>query len=229
MVEETKKVKKTIEKKASKLTIEVYDLQGKVEKEITLLPTIFDVKAAPSLIAQYVRVYLANQRQGNQEAKTRGEVSGTTKKMYKQKGTGRARHGAAKAPIFVGGGLAHAPKPRDYSLSMNKKQKRIVLLASLTIKLQQKSIIGLSDKFLKIEPKTKNFAQFLKTLKLKDNKNLLIVAKMEKNNLTLAAKNITGVEIVDALSINPYSLLNHKKILLMEGAIGLIEKHFKTI
>jgi len=229
MVEETKKIKKTPEKKTGKLAIEVYDLQGKVEKEITLSPAIFDVKAAPSLIAQYVRVYLANQRQGNQETKTRGEVSGTTKKMYKQKGTGRARHGAAKAPIFVGGGLAHAPKPRDYSLSMNKKQKRIVLLASLTIKLQQKSIIGLSDKFLKIEPKTKNFAQFLKTLKLKDNKNLLIVAKMEKNNLTLAARNITGVEIVDALSINPYSLLNHKKILLMEDAVSLIEKHFKNI
>ncbi len=227
MAEEAKKPKKTVEKKANKLAIDIFDPQGKVEKEMTLSPSIFSVKVAPALIAQYVRVYLANQRQGTQKAKTRGEVSGTTKKIYRQKGTGRARHGAAKAPIFVGGGVTHAPAPRDYSLSINKKQKRSALLGSLTMKLEEKAIIGLSDKFLKIEPKTKNFAQFLKTLKLEGYKNLLIVPKVEKNNLILAARNIPAVYVSDAASINPYMILNSNRILLIEEAANLLEKNFK--
>lgn len=227
MTAETKKVKKTVEKKANKLTIDVFDTQGQIEKEITLPASMFDIKAKPALLAQYVRVYLANQRQGTQSVKTRGEVSGTTKKIYRQKGTGRARHGSAKAPIFVGGGVTHAPKPRDYSLSINKKQKKIALYAALSMKLQQKAILGLSDKFLKIEPKTKNFAQFLKTLKLEENKNLLIVPTTDKKNLVLAVRNIKNLEIADVSSINPYTILNSGKILLLEQAVNLIGKNLK--
>src|SRR3989338_9847754 len=103
---------------------------------------IFAVEASPRLLAQYVRVYLANRRQGTASAKTRAEVKGSTRKIYKQKGTGKARHGDIKAPIFIGGGVVGGPIPRDFSLKFNKKQKRKVLFYALTLKLKQKDIFG---------------------------------------------------------------------------------------
>ena len=120
-VVQKKKVKKTVK---AGLTIPVYGLDGKEKGAAELPKEIFTVEASPKLLAQYVRVYLVNRRQGTASTKTRGEVSGSTRKIYKQKGTGKARHGDIKAPIFTGGGVVGGPKPQDYSLKLNKKQTK---------------------------------------------------------------------------------------------------------
>src|SRR3990172_10626024 len=142
-----KKTKKEVRKKNVKagLTLPVYGVDGKEKTPADLQKEIFSVEVNPRLLAQYVRVYLANQRQGNASTKTRGEVTGSTRKIYRQKGTGNARHGSIKAPIFVGGGITFGPKPRDYSLKMNKKQKTLALFSSLTVKANDKEIFALQD------------------------------------------------------------------------------------
>ena len=194
---------KKIEKK-SKLSLSIYNIEGKEEKTVELPKEVFSVSANKRLLAQAVRIYLVNQRQGNVSTKTRGEVTGSTRKIYRQKGTGKARHGAIKAPIFVGGGVAHGPKQKDYHLKFNKKEKKI---------------FGLSDKALTIEPKTKIFVNFLKNLKLFNKNNLIILSKMEKNNLIFAMRNIFGVSFVEVNSLNPYLVLKSNNLIFVEKAL----------
>jgi len=213
-------------KKDTSPTIPVYGLDGKEEKKIIFPKEIFLSKTNSSVLAQYIRVYLTNQRQGTASAKTRGQVSGSTRKIYRQKGTGRARHGDIKAPIFIGGGVVGGPKPKEYSLKINKKQAKKALFCALSLKLQEKAIIGLIDKFLNIRPKTKAVVEFLKKTDLADKKILLILPKMEKNNLMLAARNLPNIELVGATSINPYTLLKNQKILLLENSLSIITNHF---
>ncbi len=220
-----KRVAKRVTKRENALELKVYDVSGQEKETLTLPKEIFAVDAKPSLLAQYIRVYLANQRQGTASTKTRGEVTGSTRKIYRQKGTGRARHGDIKAPIFVGGGIVGGPKPTNYSLKINKKQKKLALRAALTLKNKEANIIGLTDAFLKIEPKTKIFANFLKNIKSTDQKILLILPKLEKNNLVLAARNIQGLKLEDAVSINPYEILKSNKILVLEKALEVIENN----
>lgn len=229
----TKKIKRVKERKIKKsskktlpLEIPVYNLKGEEEKKLVLPKEIFSVEVNPKLLAQYVRVYLANQRQGTASTKTRGEVAGSTRKIYRQKGTGRARHGSIKAPIFVGGGVVGGPKPRDYHLSLTKKQKRKALFAALSLQLKAKNICGLSSSALKIAPKTKNIDQFLKTFKISSQKIMFVLPKMEKNNLLLAAANISNVSFSDVFSLNAYQILNQEKIIFMEEALPVLEKHF---
>jgi len=214
--------KKTVRKTG--LTIPVYDPTGKVEKELELPKTIFSVKTSPKLLAHYVRVFLVNQRQGTASTKTRGEVIGSTRKIYRQKGTGRARHGDIKAPIFVGGGVVGGPKPKNYSLKINNKQKKKAFLGALSLRCETKGLIGLSDKFLTIEPKTKKMADFFKKINLEKDKKLLIIPKQEKNNLILATRNIPTVTIVGAESVNSYQILNHQKVLILAKAIDVIKR-----
>ncbi len=205
------------------ITIPVYDIDGKEAKTVSLPKEIFDIKASPKLLAQYVRVYLANQRLGTASAKTRGEVTGSTRKIYRQKGTGRARHGSIKAPIFVGGGVVGGPQPRDYSLKLNKKQKQKALFYALT--LRRNDIIGLvSD--AKMGPKTKIIFKFLKNLKLEGDRTLLVLPKMEKNNFVLASRNIVGLQLTDAASLNAYETMRTKKIIFLDTALTVLEKHF---
>jgi len=223
-----KKNKKEIRKKSVKtrLSIPVYDLDGS-EKELVALPKeIFAVEVNEKLLAQYVRVYLANQRQGTASTKTRGEVIGSTRKIYKQKGTGRARHGDIKAPVFVGGGVVGGPKQRDYSLRLNKKQAKKALFNALTLSLQKGAIIGLGDEFIKIEAKTNKFAAFLKSLNLKKEKILLVLPKMERNNLVLAVRNLSNVTIIDVNSINPFEILRNGKVLIVKAGLQVLEKRF---
>lgn len=216
------KTEKKVKKEAS-LSIPVYDLTGKVEKQLLLPEEIFAVKVNPKLLAQSVRVYLVNQRQGNASTKTRGQVTGSTRKIYRQKGTGRARHGDIKAPIFVGGGVVGGPKPKNYSLKLNKKQKRKALFGALTFKYGKGGLIGLSDEFLKIKPKTKIMADFFKKINLENDKKLIIVSQQDKNSLGLAVRNIPTVKIVDARSVNSYQILNHQKILILDKAVETIK------
>lgn len=219
--------KKIVEKKSlSGLTIKVYDAQGSEKKTVELSKEIFSQKENPKLLAQYVRVYLANQRQGTASSKTRGEVTGSTRKIYRQKGTGRARHGSIKAPIFVGGGVVGGPKPRDYSLKLNKKQRQKALFLAFTLKLKTNAIFAADKDLTTIEPKTKLITRFLSQVGSKAQRVLFVLPKMEKSNFIFAARNIPGVHIVDAHSLNPYLLLQAGKIIFVDNALSVMEAHF---
>jgi large subunit ribosomal protein L4 len=174
-------------------------------------------------------VYLANQRRGTVSTQTRSEVSVTTKKAWKQKGTGRARHGAKSAPIWVGGGLVFGPKPRDYSLKLTKKMKKLALFSALSSKLKAEEI-KVIDGLEKIEPKTKEMAKLIKNIGITDKKRkILLVIPETKNkfeNLYRSAKNVEGVNIINANMIHTYAALNNKVIFLTKQAIEVMEKSF---
>ena len=164
-VKKAKIEKKTIVKtpavrKPSGLTAEVFDLYGKFVEKIQFPKEIFGAKENPKLVSQAVRVYLNNQRRGTASTKSRGEVRISTRKIWRQKGLGRARHGAKSAPIFVGGGVAFGPKPRDFSLNLNKKMRKAALFAVLSSK-QKDGEIRVLKNLEKIEPKTKNVEKIL--------------------------------------------------------------------
>lgn len=217
-------------KKSGGLTVDVYTLSGRSSSKVSLPKEIFGAKVNDKLMAQAVRVYLANQRRGTAVTQTRSEVSGTTKKAWRQKGTGRARHGSRKAPIFVKGGVAHGPKLRDYSLKLPQKMRRAALFSALTLKNQNGEIKVISG-LEKIEPKTKIMAGFVKKLEgdVKKRNILLITPEKEKNgfeNVYRASRNIEGLRILKADLVNTYEVLNNKAIFLMKDAIDAIEKHF---
>jgi len=225
-----REVSKPVKKPAGGLNANVYNTAGKVTSKLSLPKEIFGAKVNNRLMAQAVRVYLANQRTGTASTKTRGEITGSTKKVWRQKGTGRARHGSRKAPIFVGGGVAFGPRVRDYSLKMPQKMRRAALFSALTLKNQNDEIKIISG-LEKIEPKTKNMASVIKKLGQEgNNKNILLVTPdKEKNgfeNVYRAARNIKGLKLMKADLVNTYEVLNNKGILLMKEAVDAIEKHF---
>ncbi|MBI5127575.1 50S ribosomal protein L4 [Candidatus Roizmanbacteria bacterium] len=220
---ETKKV--TV-KKIESLTVQVYDMNGKEKGTLSLPKEIFSVVVKPQLLAQAVRVYQFNQRQGTASAKTRGEVIGSTRKIYRQKGTGRARHGSIKAPIFVGGGVVGGPRPKDYTLKINKKQKTKAFFGALSLKLKEKSVLGLDDKALNIEPKTKLIADFLKNMELSNKKVVFVLPKLENNNFILATRNLKKVSFTDAKSLNVFQILNSSKLVFLESSLEVLKNHF---
>jgi len=222
----------TVAKKTKKaasttnLKIDVFGIDGKVTGNIALPEELFGEKVNKVLVAQAVRVYMANQRQGNASTKTRGEVDGSTRKIYRQKGTGRARHGSVRAPIFVKGGIVFGPKPRDFGLSMPTKMKRKALFSALSGKLQDGSITVV-DGFSKMEPKTKQFVLVLQKLTLDDKKkNLLVVTSAESENVKRAVKNVPGVAFIAANRVNTYQVVKSKRVLLMQDAIDQMKKTF---
>ena len=221
--------KKIIATKKSNLSLSIYNIDGKETKTVNLPKEVFAVKVNPSLMTQAVRIYLTNQRQGNVKVKTRSEVIGSTRKIYRQKGTGKARHGAIKAPIFVGGGVAHGPKQKDYHLKFNKKEKKQALFSALSTKLKEKKIFGLEEKALTMKPKTKAVVNFLKNLKLIGKNNLVIMKKMEKNNLILAMRNISNLSFVDVNSLNPYLILKSSSLIFVENALEVFENKPKNV
>ena len=221
-------IKKPIAKTTG-LKLSVYDTKGKVVESISLPKEIFNVKINNQLMAQAVRVFLANQRRGTVKTKSRGEVNKTTKKVYKQKGTGRARHGAMSAPIYVGGGVAFGPRPRDYSLSLPQKMKKAALFSALSSKLKDGEIKVLTG-LEKIQPKTKLMVNVIKNLNLesknKARKKLLLITVNEVDNIRQAGRNIKGLSILDAKQINTYEVLDNKGIILMKGALEVIKNNF---
>lgn len=217
---------KEIKEKEKRLEVKVLSLDGKV-KLVNLLPKeIFNVNSSPRLLAQYVRVYLANQRRGLASTKTRGEVKGSTRKIYRQKGTGRARHGDIKAPIFVGGGIVGGPKRRDFSLRLNKKQRRKALFFALSLKYKAGKIYVLEDNFLNVEPKTKKMVDFFQRVKEEVKNILLVLPEKEGRNLVLAVRNIPGISFTRVRSINPYDVLKHRKIFFIKTTLAILESHF---
>lgn len=215
-------------RKRDSLTIDVYDLKGKVVDQITLPKEVFGAAINNQLMAQAVRVYLANQRKGTASTKTRGEVNKTTAKWYRQKGTGRARHGAKSAPIFVGGGVVFGPKPRDYSLKLPKKMKRASLVSALSGKLKAgeiKVIKGLE----KISPKTKMAASVLENLGFNTKqKSVLLVLPEKLENIKRALRNIKGVDIALANQLNTYEVLRSKNLLFTKQAVELMSQKEKA-
>lgn len=206
------------------LKADVYDLKGNVVESLSLPREVFGTKINKALLAQAVRVYLANQRQGTSSTKTRGEVQGSTRKIYRQKGTGRARHGGVRAPIFVHGGIAFGPKPRDFSLVLPKKMKKQALFAALSGKLKDgeiKFVSGLAT----ITPKTKEMAGVLKGLSLDGkNKKVLLVTDKDTEVITRSVRNLDGVSFTAVSRLNTYDVLNHGTVVMMkESVAGLTE------
>jgi large subunit ribosomal protein L4 len=229
----TEKVTKAPAKSAPKTTsventsvsADVVDLTGKTVETMTLPEAIFAAKVNNVLMAQAVRVYRANQRVAQASTKTRGEVTGSTRKIYRQKGTGRARHGGITAPIFVGGGVAHGPRAHDYSMSMPQKMRKAALFSALTVK-QQGNGIKVVNGLEKIEPKTKAFVTFLKNISLDDKKKVLLVLPAKTESVARSARNIEGVSYSLANQLNTYEVLNTKTVIFMKDAIETLEKTF---
>lgn len=227
---ETKTVKapakKTVTKVQSSLSVDVMDIKGKVLETMSLPEFAFKAKENPVLVAQAVRVHLANQRQGTVATKSRNQINATTKKVWRQKGTGRARHGAKSAPIFVGGGVAFGPKPRDFSLSFPKKMRRAALFSVLTSRLKNKDISVVSG-FGKIEPKTKNAVEVLKNLSFTPaKKSVVIVTDGKSDSVYQASRNIKGVELIPATALNAYDASRGAHILFMKEAVEVLSNHF---
>lgn len=209
---------------------DVLDASGKKAGEIVLPVEIFGVEVPDDLIAQAVRVYLANQRQGTVSTKRRSEVVGSRRKIWRQKGTGRARHADRYAPIFVGGGLAHGPKPRDWSLKMTSKMRRRALFGALTRQFKAGKVIivqGLEE----IKPQTKKLLEVLANLKIKINqqklgeKTLLVLpGKAEK--ILRAGKNLANLSLAQANLLHSYQVLDSEKLIFLRPSLEVVKKTF---
>jgi len=219
-----KKTTKTVKSKPAKavtgIKIPVVGVDGKAAGSMTLPEQFFGVKPNKQLLAQAIRVYLANQRVGHAATKTRGQVEGSTRKIYRQKGTGRARHGAIRAPIFVGGGIVFGPQPRDYSLKFPQKMRRAALASSLSQQQAQGNIIvvsGLSD----MAPKTKNMALALGAIGAAGS--TLLVVSGAATNIVRAARNIAQLDVLPVADIHAYGVVTHKKVIFMKEAVGALK------
>jgi len=214
--------------KAVNLTVSVFDVKGKTAGQVTLPQEIFGAKINESLMSQAVRVYLANQRQGTSKTKGRGEVDRTTKKIYQQKGTGRARHGSRRAPIFVGGGRVFGPTPRDLSLNITKKMKTLALFSALSSKLKDNEIKIVKGLEM-LGPKTKLMAQALKDLGIKIGSRVLLVMPKggaESVSIYRSARNIRGVEVLSANSLSAYKVLDNALVILMRDSVDILKNIF---
>lgn len=215
-------------KKKSGLAVDVYNAAGKIVDSIILPKDVFGVKVNKTLMAQAVRVYLANQRAGSASTKTRGEVQGSTRKIYRQKGTGRARHGGIRAPIFVHGGIAHGPKPRDFSLKLSQKMKKAALISALSAKYEESAIKIVAD-VEKMEPKTRNMSLLLTKMGRKaKNEKTLFVMDTKHDNVIRAVRNILGLKYDYVKLLNTYEVLMSDSLILTKEAVAEIEKNFAS-
>ncbi len=200
---------------------EVRDLNNAVKESIEIKDNIFGLNKREDILHSAVRNYLANQRQGTHSTKTRGKVRGGGKKPWKQKHTGRSRHGSNRSPIWKGGGIVFGPQPRDYSYKLPKKVKKLALYTALSVKVSEGNMVVVDN--IEIEkPKTKNMISVLKNLEL-NNQKVLIVMPDKNENVILSARNIVGVKVMRARDINTYMVLTHSKLLITKEALATIE------
>jgi len=205
------------------MEINCFDTTGKKLKGISVSKKIFGLKPNEKLLAQAIRVYRSNQRRANAKAKTRGEIKGSRRKIWQQKGTGRARHGDKYAPIFVGGGRAHGPKgDQNFSLSLNQKMKHRALLSALSVKFSQNQILAVKG-LNQLEPKTKNFAQLIQVLKLIDKKVVFVLPKKEEK-ITRGIKNLVEGRTVLVKMLNPYQFLAQDYLVFTPEAISVLNE-----
>ena len=191
-------------------------------RKAQLNDAVFAIEANEQAVYLDVKQYLANQRQGTHKSKERSEVSGSTRKLHKQKGGGGSRIGDINSPVLVGGGRVFGPRPRDYRFKLNKKLKQLARKSVLTAKVQDNKIVVVED-FTFEAPKTKDFVNFTKNLKL-DGKKLLLVLAGQDKNVYLSARNVPGANIMTATDVNTYALLNNNAIVLTESGLDVINK-----
>jgi len=204
-------------------TIDVKNIQGNTVGSIDLEPTIFDIEINEHAVHMAVVQYLANNRQGTKSAKTRSEVRGGGRKPWRQKGTGRARHGTIRSPIWTGGGVTFAPKPRDFSFKLNKKLKRLALKSVLTDKARNGQLVVLDSIDLP-EIKTKSMVDVCVNLELGKS---LFVMDGSNTNVMLSARNIPSVKTAAVNTINVYDILNHENLVVTKEAVEKIQEVYK--
>ncbi len=200
--------------------VSVYNMQGNNVGSIELSDSVFGVEINEHLMHLAVTAQLANKRQGTQKAKTRSEVSGGGKKPWKQKGTGHARQGSTRAPQWTGGGVVFAPTPRDYTITLNKKEKRAALKSALTSRVKEEKLIVLNELTM-AEIKTKNFQAVLDALKAQ---KALVVLEDMNQNVILSARNIEGVKTAQVNELNTYDVLRYGTVIASEAAVKKIEE-----
>ena len=206
------------------MKVAVLDIKGNdTGRKAELSKEVFAIEPNNHAVYLDVKQYLANQRQGTHKAKERGEITGSTRKIKKQKGTGTARAGSIKSGVFKGGGRMFGPRPRNYGFKLNKNLKRLARKSALTIKASEKSIVVLED-FNFETPKTKNFTAVLKALEL-DNKKSLFVLGEANNNVYLSSRNLEGSEVITSSELNTYKILNANKLVLLEGSLEGIQSN----
>ena len=203
-------------------TVAVYNIEGKEVDKLELNDNVFGVEINEHLVHLAVVSQLANGRQGTQSAKTRSEVSGGGRKPWRQKGTGHARQGSTRSPQWTGGGVVFAPKPRDYSMKMNKREKQIAIKSALTSKVQDSKLIVV-DEFKLDEIKTSKFAQILDNLKAP---KALVVTKDKDEKVVLSARNIPTVKTTMTNSINVYDILKYDSLVITKDAVAAIEEAY---
>ena len=205
------------------LKTNVYDMSGKLVGEIELSEAVFGITPNQAVVHEAVKHHLAACRQGTQSALTRAEVSGGGRKPWRQKGTGRARQGSTRAPQWTHGGIVFAPKPRDYTFSMNKKAKRLALKSVLSAKAAEENVVVI-DAITMAAPKTKEFAQFLKAVGC-TGKTLVVTAAPDQNVIR-SGRNIAGCEVTFANVLNTYDVANADKLVVDQAALARIEEVF---
>ncbi|MBL30817.1 MAG: 50S ribosomal protein L4 [Flavobacteriaceae bacterium] len=204
------------------MEIKVLNTKGKdTGKKVKLNPLVFAIDPSDHAVYLDVKQHLANKRQGTHKSKERSEIVGSTRKIKKQKGTGTARAGNIKNPLFRGGGRVFGPKPRDYSQKVNKKVKRLARKSALSMKAKQKEIIVLEN-FELPEVKTSSYINILKALKIESKKSLLVLGEPNKN-VYLSSRNLKNSEVITTSELNTYKILNAVSLILVENSISDIE------
>ena len=209
------------------MELSVYNIKGEdTGRKITLDDAVFAVEPNDHAIYLDVKQYLANQRQGTHKSKERSEISGSTRKLIRQKGGGGARRGDINSPVLVGGGRVFGPTPRDYSFKLNKKVKALARRSALTYKAQKQEIIVIEN-FELAAPKTKDFIALSEALQVADKKALFVVETLS-DNLVLSSRNIRTARVMNAFQLNTYSVLDCKKLILTEAAVAVINEQLKA-
>jgi large subunit ribosomal protein L4 len=206
------------------MEVKVLDFNGKdTGRKVELSDSVFAIEPNNHAVYLDVKQYLANQRQGTHKAKERAEVAGSTRKIKKQKGTGTARAGSAKNPLFKGGGTVFGPRPRSYSFKLNKNLKRLARKSAFSIKAKEANIIVLED-FDFEAPNTKNFINVLKALELDKKKSLFVLGNTNKN-VYLSSRNLKVASVVSSLELSTYAILNATNLVLLESSLEIIEEN----
>lgn len=209
----------------SELKLNLFNNKGEVTNSINVSSSIFGKELNPELIAHYVRVFLTNQRSGNASTLTRGEVSGSGKKPFKQKGTGRARMGSIRTPLRIKGGITFGPKPLDYRLEMPKKMRVGALLNILSTRFAANNVFALDA--VPSDVKTKDFSNILDSLKILGTK-VLVITKDKNDNVLKSARNIERVSVKNVSNLNAYDIISHKNVLFFEDSVKALEEKYEN-
>jgi len=216
------RAQKRIRNRSEIMELNVLNIEGKeTGRKVKLNTAVFGIEPNDHAIYLDVKSHLANKRQGTHKSKERAEIKGSTRKIKKQKGTGTARAGSIKNPLFKGGGRVFGPTPRDYSQKVNKKVKRLARKSALSIKAKQKSILVLED-FQMDKPQTQAYIKMLAALGLTDKKSLLVLGELNKN-VYLSSRNLKNSKVVTNSELNTYGISNANSLILSEGAIAELE------